>query len=193
MNVTVREVSGAELEEAALVEKYVFEINGYPYEYRAYDSQSTVLAAYIDDKCVGVIRLISQSPVDPPIVKDCKVWNPQQLCELGDRFEEVGTVAVLPEYEHSGVGMSLYLSAYGSALDRGVTHWGIVMEPERVEFFNTAFHFAFQVIGEIGYKGWDCAPYLMEIERAERNMFEKDYSLYQLVQQHIPARFRYRF
>jgi hypothetical protein len=89
--------------------------------------------------------------------------------------------------------MALYLSAYGSALDRGVTHWGIVMEPERVEFFNTSFQFAFHAIGDIGYKGWDCAPYLMEIERAERNMFERDYALYELVQKYIPDRFRYRF
>lgn len=193
MKFEVRVVEGAELISAREVEKRVFLQQGYPYYYEIYDAQSVMIGAFVGGQCVGAIRLIAQQPIEPPVLKDCSVWEPGEFQGLAEKFEEVGTVAVLPEYEHAGIGMALYLSAYGSALDRGVTHWGIVLEPERVEFFNTNFHFAFVVIGDLGFKGWDCAPYAMRIEEAERNMYEHDYNLYELVQSYIPERFRFRF
>ncbi len=193
MKYEIRVLEGSELVEGRLVEKTVFLQQGYPYDYEIYDSQSVMLGAFVGGDCVGAIRLIAQDPVLPPVLKDCVIWSPDDLRALGSRFEEVGTVAVLPEYEHSGIGLALYCSAYGSALERNVTHWGIVMEPERVEFFNTSFFFTFNVIGELGYKGWACSPYAMNLEEAERNIFRNDKDLYALVQTYIPERFRFRF
>ncbi len=189
----IRTLEGSELDEGRAVEKTVFLQQGYPYDYEIYDGQSVMLGAFVDEHCVGVIRLIAQDPVLPPVLNDCVVWSPDELRALGGRFEEVGTVAVLPEYEHSGIGLALYCSAYGSALERNVTHWGIVMEPERVEFFNSNFFFTFSVIGELGYKGWACSPYVMNLEEAERNIFRNDSDMYELVQSYLPERFRFRF
>ncbi len=193
MDYQIREVVGSELEAAKEVEKTVFLQQGYPYDYHKYDSQSVLLGAFMADKCVGVIRLIAQHPILPPVLQDCVVWDAGFWQHLGQMFEEVGTVAVLPEYEHLGIALALYCSAYGSALERGVTHWGIVMEQERIDFFNEVFFFTFEPIGEVGYKGWKCTPSAMVLEEAERNIHRNDRNLYELVQKHIPERFRFRF
>lgn len=193
MEYKIRVVSGSELLAAREVEETVFLQQGYPYDYHCYDDQSVMLGAFDGEKCVGVIRLIAQQPILPPVLKDCVVWEPRVWQALGSCFEEVGTVAVLPEYEHSGIGLALYCCAYGSALQRGVTHWGIVMEQDRIDFFNENFFFTFAPIGEVGYKGWDCTPSAMVLEEAERNIYRNDRELYELVQSHLPERFRFRF
>lgn len=190
METEIRVVGGGELIAAKAVEKQVFLDEKYPYDYDHLDAQSIMLGAFLEGECVGALRLIAQSPVAPPVLADCRVWDPHIWQQLGGRFEEVGTVAVPKQHQHRGVGYSLYASAYGNAKARGVTHWGIVMEPERVDFFNTSLFFTFQQVGEIGYKGWDCAPYVMDVRAGIRNIHRHDPAMYELVQSYILEEYR---
>ena len=179
MDVEIREVHGEELAAALAVEETVFKQQEYPYDYECYNQQSVLLGAFVQGQCVGALRLIAQTPIAPPVLLDCTVWEPEQWQQLGLRFEELGTVAVLPEYEKQGIGFMLYASAYGNARLRGVTHWGIVMEPFRVDILNTNFHFTFFEVGDMGYKGWDCTPNVMVLLDTERNLFENDPAMYE--------------
>lgn len=186
----IREVSGDERIAAEAVEREVFLQQGYPYDYEIYEDQSVMLGAFENGECIGALRLIAQAPLPPPILADCQIWDPEMWQSLGARFEEVGTVAVPEHLQHKGIGYALYAFAYGNAKARGVTHWGIIMEPKRVDFFNTSLFFTFDQIGEVGYKGWDCAPYVMDIREGIQNIYRNDPGMYELVQSYVPEDLR---
>lgn len=173
-----------EYEMVAEVERAVFEEMGYPYSYRLYDDQSYLIGAFDGKKAVGAVRLIGATKdLLPPVITDCKIYHrPAYTAKaLEGLFEELGTVAVLPEYRSRMVSMDLYRAATDCARKRGVKEWAIIIEPERAEYMNRRLHFKFWKDGDLGYQGWDCAPFVLNIEDTIKNIRKKSKILYWIV------------
>jgi len=187
MNVTVREVSGEEREAAIRLEKRIFEAEGYPYDYERFDAQSRVFAAFTEDGvCIGALRLIAQSPLLPPSLSECEVWDLDEWTAMGTAFEELGTQAVEEEFRHSGVGVSLIKACYQSGRLRGLTAMAVITEPETAVFLNDHLHFACRQIGEVGFHGWDCAPFIHVFSEVETKLAQKDPASYAWFTEGIP-------
>jgi len=86
-------------------------------------------------------------------------------------LEELGTVAVAKEWRGKGVNTQIWRMAYRDAVARGIKHWVIIMEPDRVENMNKRYGFTFEKIGEAKeYQGGDCALHIMDLEQANNTM-----------------------
>lgn len=173
-----------EHERVCEVERAVFEAETYPYDYRKYDTQSYLIGAFDGKKAVGAVRLIGGTPgLLPPILTECKMFNAHQYTQkaLEGIFEEIGTVAVLPKYRSQMVSVDLYRAATDCARKRGVIEWGIIEEPERVRQMNDTLHFKFWLEGELGYHGWDCAPFVLNIEDTIQNIKQRDKILHRII------------
>jgi len=172
----------SEYEAAEQVERDVFLANEYPYNYTKYRHQSHLLGAFtVDGQCVGALRLIATQPYEIPFFSGSDVVDPQQWLDMQRRFEEVGTIAVLPDLEHQGIGMALYREAWVNARKRGVTHWGIVLEQERVDFFNDVLNFDFCPAAPLGWREpdsdrvWeDVGSFVASIEACERKIAQNN-------------------
>lgn len=171
----------AEYEAVAAVEKAVFEELGYPYEYRKYDGQSFLLGAFDGKKAIGALRLIGATKdLLPPVITDCKIKKRGSYSQkaLEGLFEELGTVAILREYRSRMVSVDLYRAATDCARKRGVLEWGIIIEPERAQHMNDRLHFGFWQEGDLGFHGWDCAPFVLNIEDTLKKIKKKDRVFY---------------
>ncbi|MDQ5943866.1 MAG: hypothetical protein QG675_634 [Patescibacteria group bacterium] len=187
MNVTVREVSGEERDVAIQLEKRIFEEEGYPYDYGRFDAQSRVFAAFTEDGvCIGALRLITQSPLLPPSLSECTVWDVNEWMNMEKSFEELGTQAVEKEFRHSGVGVELIRACYRSGRLRGLTAMSVITEPETAAFLNDHLHFACRQIGEVGFHGWDCAPFIHVFSEVEQKLALKDPASYAWFTEGIP-------
>ena len=187
MNVTVREVIGAERDVAVALERRIFEEEGYPYDYGRYDAQSRVFAAFTDEGvCIGALRLIAQSPLLPPVLAECRVWDVNEWVSMGATFEELGTQAVEKQFRHANVGMSLVRAGYQSARIRGVTALAFITEPRNAEFMNDELHFACRQIGGVGFHGWECAPYIHLLSEVEVHLSQEDPASYAWFTEGIP-------
>ncbi len=184
--VVIRFVEGAEREVALKLEERIFREENYPYDYRRFDEQSRVFAAFIDGACVGVLRVIAQSPLLPPVLEDCDVWDIGEWQAMGEKFAELGTQAVLEEYRHSGVGLSLIRAAYVDARLRGLVALAVITEPENVDFLNNTANFACRQIGGVGFKGWECAPYIHVFSEVEVKLAAADPGSYAWFTEGIP-------
>lgn len=177
-DIQVRLVEGAEREAALAVERQVFLEEGFPYDYSLYDAQSRVFGAFDSTHCVGAVRMVTQVPLRPPILADCEIWDMPAWENLGDRFEELATQAVLKGYRKLMVGLDLVRAAYADARNRGVEVMALILEPERAQFLNETVHFACRQIGEVGYKGWECAPYAHVLDEVEQKLSVADPATY---------------
>lgn len=186
MDIDVREVRGADLEAALELEKKVFLEEDYPYDYERYNHQSTMFGAFDRGRCVGALRLITQAPLEPPVLTDCVIWDRDAWTRLGGSFEELATHAVESEYRSQGVGLMLMKAAYSSARRRGVTHLAVITEPSNAEFLNNTYHFVCNQIGDVGFKGWDCAPYIQVLDDFEASLAGADPRLYSWVTDGLP-------
>ncbi len=126
-----------EKESVAALERQVFLDEKYPYPYAQYDSQSVLIGAWDGDQIVGALRLIAGGPLAPPVLAECdvpdQIWHTAAADGL---LEELGTVAVHRGYRGRFVAPRLYRVALASSRARGVTHWALIMEPDRVETLN---------------------------------------------------------
>lgn len=170
-----------EYEAAESVEEKAFKTAGYPYNYKAYRHQSHLIGAFLEGQCVGALRLIAAQPEELPFFHGSSIDQPEKWLAMGAMFEEVGTAAVSPGLERQGIGMALYREAWVNARKRGVTHWGIVLEDERVKFFNDMLNFDFHPAGPLGWREptsdrvWeDVGPFVAEIEACERKISSND-------------------
>lgn len=177
-DIQTRLVEGEEREAALIVERAVFLDEGFPYDYEKYNAQCRVFGAFDGQKCVGAVRMVQQAPLIPPVLEDCEIWDLTSWQEMGGRFEELATQAVLREYRKLMVGLDLVRAAYADARNRGVQVMALILEPERAQFLNDTVHFACRQIGEIGYKGWECAPYAHVLDEVERKLASADPELY---------------
>lgn len=148
--------------------------------YDKYTNQSQVIKANIGDTCVGMTRMFKGYPELPPFVEGMKYYNESDkkemiaLCSEG-RIEELGTTAVdhraTGDLKRSVVSSNMWRLAYRDARARGVEHWGIIMEPERVEKMNKQFGFTFKQLGPAEeYQGGDCAPFVMDLREVDKSM-----------------------
>ena len=176
--IQIRLVEGDERAAALAVERQVFLEEGFPYDYDRFDAQSRVFGAFDEGRCIGAVRMVAQSPLSPPVLADCEVWDKSTWENLGYRFEELATQAVQKEYRKLMVGLDLVRTAYADARNRGVEVMALILEPDRAEFLNDVVHFACRQIGEIGYKDWDCAPYAHVLDEVEQKLASADPSLY---------------
>ncbi|MDQ5944158.1 MAG: hypothetical protein QG658_224, partial [Patescibacteria group bacterium] len=145
-----------------------------PYDYHQFDTQSRVFGAFDDDVCIGALRVVSQAPLIPPVLTDCKVWELQYWQSMGNQFAELATQAVEKPYRHQMVGLMLIRAAYTDARIQGVTAFAFVTEPEYVEYLNNEVHFVCRQIGDIGFKGWECAPYVHVFDEVETKLAATD-------------------
>lgn len=177
-NIQVRFVEGAERETTLAVERQVFLDEGYPYDYPKYNDQSRVFGAFEGSTCVGAVRVVAQNPLPPPVLADCKIWRVSEWQAMDERFEELATQAVLKPYRKLMVGLDLVRAAYADARNRGVEVMALILEPERAQFLNDTVHFACRQIGEVGYRGWECAPYAHILDEVERKLSVADPETY---------------
>jgi predicted N-acetyltransferase YhbS len=182
---------------AEQIEEAVFLQNSYPYNYRAYRHQSHLIGAFMSGECVGALRLIATSPVVIPFFHGSVIDDPKTWMGMGSCFEEVGTIAVLSHLEHQGIGMALYREAWVNARKRGVTHWGIVLEDERVKFFNDVLNFDFHPAGPLGWREpesdrvWgDVGSFVAEIEACERKIAQNDPAEWEWLLEALPPQLR---
>lgn len=184
--IEVRFVEGPERVRALALEEEIFLANNYPYDYHQWDEFSRVFAAYDGERLIGVIRTIPQSPLEPPVLIHCSLWDAAKWRAMGSEFEELATQAVLPEYEHRFVGMRLIRAAYTDARIRGVQAMAVITEPENVEKLNTEYSFACEQIGDLGFLGWDCAPFIHVLGDVERKMAAERPELYAILAKDVP-------
>lgn len=184
--IEIREVTGDDFDAAKAVEKEVFLLEGYPYNYDEFDEQSVMFGAFDGDRCIGALRLIKQSPKLPPVLADCQVWDVEEWISLGERFEEMGTHAVLPEYQKRNIGVELIKAAYTNGRIRGLTCMGVITEPDTAAHLNDILHFACRQIGEVGFHGWDCAPFIHVFDEVEQKVSEFDPGLYAWFVEGVP-------
>lgn len=162
-----------EYEKVCAVERKVFEEEGYPYNYREYDGQSILIGSFIGKKAVGAVRLIRGTLNHmPPIVEKCKLSDSTDVSKraLMGEFEELGTVAVARGYRRKLITVDLYRAAYSCAKQRGVKSWGIIEEQERFDKMAERYFFVARRIGEIGFEGWPCYPFEMNLEECFDNI-----------------------
>lgn len=173
-DIQVRHTEGEERDAALAVEEKVFREEGYPYDYHLYNAQSRVFGAFDGEVCIGALRVVLQSPLLPPVLADCEVWDLQHWRSMGAQFAELATQAVEQEYRHQMVGLMLIRAAYTDARINGLTALGLITEPENVEYLNNVVHFACRQVGSIGFKGWKCAPYIHVFEEVETKLAAAD-------------------
>ncbi len=120
--------------------------------YASYLPQSHFYGAFDgDNQCVGMARVIEGLPVAPPLLahgleidRVPDVWV--SLAGEG-KLEELATLVVTPNLRKAPLVMDLIRLAYRDSKSRGGTHFGIIMEPERVEQLNRHWQLRFFPIG----------------------------------------------
>jgi GNAT superfamily N-acetyltransferase len=153
-------------------EDCVFELAGYGVmdrKYRPHARNFGVFSTLGD--CVASLRILRY---DLPVLEHFTIADPShnwnELAEAGT-FEEVGSVAILPEWQRHPLAPQLYREAYLDAKRRGVLWWGAIMEPRRIAMLNRRFYFTFRKVADARlYMGGKCAPHLMAMSEVEANM-----------------------
>jgi GNAT superfamily N-acetyltransferase len=170
------------LQAAAELEQNVWDEKGYGnLEEEGYDvhiEHSRTFGAFKGDKCIAVERMFrAEDGVVPPFLEEEMPFDDEseraELIELAKDglLEELGTVAVAPEARGKKVNLRLFRLAYRDARARGITHWGIIMEPERVQNMNKHHGFTFKQLGDaVDYQGGACAAHVMNLEEVDRTM-----------------------
>lgn len=170
----------AEAEDGLDLEQAVWAKHNYGDELEAYSKfvdQSRVFVAYDGEKTIGIARIFEGGPSKPPFLElnidddDLRI-RLEEGCENGT-VEELATSAVDPNSPIGVVTSSLWRLAYRDAINRGVKHWGIIMEPRRVEIMNKRYGFNFKKIGPTEfYQGGECAAHVMDLDEVQRHIKE---------------------
>ncbi len=154
-------------------------------EYAKYLPQSRVFASFDDtNECIGVTRLFAGTPETPPFMSlpiedDSLRTSLEHECTEG-MLEELGTAAVHEKAPAVKIALDMWRLAYRDARSRGIKHWGIIMEPNRVEVMNKRYGFTFRKIGlAIDYQGGMCAAHLMDLDEVDQHMSQQKPDYYQ--------------
>lgn len=152
--------------------------------YKKYLPQSKIFASFDENEnCLGVVRVFAGNPELPPFM-ELPFENDavrQQLvdgCQSG-AVEELGTAAVANDAPVAKVALNLWRLAYRDARMRNVKHWGIIMEPRRVNVMNRRYGFTFTQVGpEVDYQGGNCAVHMLDLEEVDAYMSQNNPSYY---------------
>lgn len=155
-------------------------------EYGHLDGQSRWLLAECDGEPAGVMRLIADGPRTVPAIAHFPPFPGAHDVRLGERYAEVGTLAILPAHRGTDVGMQLYRAALQLSLTEGVTAWVGVLEQWLLEYMaSVGFHF--QPMGAARwYMGGDCLPVRMILRDALVALRAQDPALHDWMTQ-VPA------
>jgi len=167
---------GAELEQAVWFEHNYGDLVEEGYE--PFMATGRTFGAFVNGCCVGIGRVFGHAPPHAlPCLSgelpfsDTGVRERLAAAARSGTLEELGTVAVSPQCRRQGVNLRLYRLAYRDAVTRGVTHWAIIMEPERVQRMNQQHAFTFEQLGPaVWYQGGECAVHVMDLRKVYREM-----------------------
>ena len=172
-----------ELQDAIRLEGGVFQQCGFvdTQEYEVYIPQSHFFGGFDGKGCGGMVRLITGAPLLPPVLSLGLVIEetPEKWRSLAStlKLDEFATIAV----EESRRGLDLFLDlvrvSYRDAKERGVTHFGIIMEKERVEALNSFYKFRYRQVGpEQHYQGEVhlVAPFILDFKDQEDYLLKED-------------------
>jgi GNAT superfamily N-acetyltransferase len=166
---------------AATVEQTVWDEKNYgdlvEEGYMPYIKNSRTFAAFDEyGNCIGMNRMFTATETEVPPFLDMEFYDESEKAKIIDgaragAVEELGTVAVVPEYRGKRVNLRLWRIAYRDARTRGVHSWGIIMEPERVARMNKYQGFTFEQMGPATeYQGGNCAPFIMSLPEVDAKM-----------------------
>jgi predicted GNAT family N-acyltransferase len=148
-------------------------------EYAYLDGQSRWLLAERDGEPAGVLRLMAQGSHAVPAVAHFPPFPGAHDVLTGERYAEVGTLAVTAAHRGTAVGLHLYRAALQLSLDEGVTAWVAVLEQWLLEHM-TASGFHFQPMGAPRYyMGGECLPVRMILRDALATLREQDAGLHE--------------
>lgn len=162
------------LEKAATVEQDVWDEKDYgnliKLGYGPHIANSRTIVSLNGDKVEGVARLFggNESIVPPFLNMPFDSEEDRLALEARSRngeVEELGAISIVPEQRGNGIQERLLRVAYRDAAARGVTAFGIIMEPKRVDVYNKRFGFGYKQVGEEAmYQGGMCAAHVMDLE-----------------------------
>jgi len=166
--------SPAEIAAARALEHDVFAAEGFipagehraVEEYGYLDGQSRWLVAERDGVPVGVLRLIADRPHVVPAIAHFPPLPGAHEVLAGERYAEVGTLAVAADERGGEVGLLLYRAALQLSLREGVTAWVAVLEQWLLEHMAASgFHFT-PMSRSRYYMGGDCLSVRMVLRDA---------------------------
>jgi N-acyl-L-homoserine lactone synthetase len=185
----------ADLQTARALEHEVFVAEGFTpasdlrvvEEYRYLDGQSRWLLAERDGEAAGVLRLMADGPHPVPALQHFPPFPGAHEVLDGERYAEVGTLAVTGAHRGSDVGLHLYRAAFQLSVLEGVTAWVAVLEQWLLEHMDaTGFHFV--PMGEPRhYMGGDCLAVRMLFRESLVTLRERDAGLHAWLTHGLPA------
>jgi predicted GNAT family N-acyltransferase len=147
-------------------------------EYGYLDGQSRWLLAERDGETAGVLRLMAAEPHLVPAVRHFAPFPGAHDVLAGERYAEVGTLAVAEDHRGSDVGLHLYREALRLSLQEGVTAWVAVLEQWLLEHM-AASGFHFEPMGPSRfYMGGECLPVRMILRDALVRLRQQDADLH---------------
>jgi hypothetical protein len=176
------------LSKAAILEQEIWDKEGYGNldVYADYIKNARTITAFDGEKCIGLARLFESKTKLPPFITEMPYYSQKEkksllkLCKKGF-VEELGTIAVDESYRNGLIFENLARLAYRDAYyGRGMKHWGVIMEPKRIQRMNKHYGFTFKQLGpEINYQGGLCAAHIMDLKEANDNVREKFPDIYE--------------
>jgi N-acyl-L-homoserine lactone synthetase len=171
----------ADLQTARALEHEVFVAEGFTpasdlrvvEEYRYLDGQSR--------------SLMADGPHPVPALQHFPPFPGAHEVLDGERYAEVGTLAVTGAHRGSDVGLHLYRAAFQLSVLEGVTAWVAVLEQWLLEHMDaTGFHFV--PMGEPRhYMGGDCLAVRMLFRESLVTLRERDAGLHAWLTHGLPA------
>lgn len=146
---------------------------------RKYDNQSSVFVAkdMTNGDVIGLLRLFHKGQYELPFLSEMNyddVRRKATIIEGVDQghIEEVG-VLLRDRHRTASTETAVNLSrlAYRHAVERGVTHWAMVMEPRRAKIMNRYRGYSFRQLGKPKYyQGGECAAHIMRLQMVRFKM-----------------------
>jgi GNAT superfamily N-acetyltransferase len=156
-------------------------------DYLELDPQSRWYLAERDGEAAGVLRVMAPAPFPVPAVRHFALFPGAREKLAGERYAEVGTLAVAEAYRGTDTGLHLYRAAFGDAAREGTSAWVGVIEQWLLEHLNS-FGFPFVPMGEPRhYMGGDCLPALMTFGNALDTLHRTDPALHAWMTDGLPV------
>jgi predicted GNAT family N-acyltransferase len=147
-------------------------------EYGYLDGQSRWLLAERDGEAAGVLRLMAAEPRLVPAMHHFPPFPGAHDVLVGERYAEVGTLAVVEAHRGSDVGLHLYREALRLSLQEGVTACVAVLEQWLLEHM-AASGFHFEPMGPSRYyMGGECLAVRMILRDALVTLAQQDAGLH---------------
>jgi len=147
-------------------------------DYRYLDGQSRWLLAERDGEPAGVMRLMAQGPHTVPALKHFPPLPGAHEVLAGEKYAEVGTLALTEANRGTDAGLQLYRAAFQLSVLDGVTVWVAVLEQWLLEHMD-AIGFHFLPMSEPRfYMGGDCLAVRMLFRESVPTLRERDAALH---------------